>query len=237
MIAFWQVCYDKPKTVKKQRRKRKQKHHFADKDPYSQGYDLSSSHVWIWELNYKEGTVAKNWCFLTVVLEKTLKNPLESKELKPVDFKGNQPWILFGRTDAEAEALILWSSNVNSWLIGKDSDSGKDWKGRKRGQQRMRWLDGITDAIDMNLGKLLEVVRDREACCAVVHWGCKTGNWTTRTTMMMLSVSAHQVGSPKGVREEWWKHRQKDFSPLRRKVEDWKGVLHAPPPNIHLPDS
>ena len=179
MIASWQESYDKPKQcVKKQRqKKKKQRHHFADKGPYSQGYDLSSSHVQIWELNYKEGRALKNWCFPTVVLEKTFKNPLESKEIKPVNFKGNQPWILFGRTDAEPEAPILWSSDVNSWLIGKDPDAGKDWKGRKRGQQRMRWLDGITDVIDMNLGKLREMVRDREACCAVVHGVSKSRTW------------------------------------------------------------
>ena len=161
----------------KDKKKKKQRHHFADKGPYSQGYDLSSSHVQIWELNYKEGRALKNWCFPTVVLEKTFKNPLESKEIKPVNFKGNQPWILFGRTDAEPEAPILWSSDVNSWLIGKDPDAGKDWKGRKRGQQRMRWLDGITDVIDMNLGKLREMVRDREACCAVVHGVSKSRTW------------------------------------------------------------
>ena len=162
-------------VLKSKDQKKKQRHHFADKGPYSQGYDLSGSHVQIWELNYKEGRTPKNWCFRTVVLEKTFKNPLESKEIKPVNFKGNQPWILFGRTDAEAP--ILWSSDVNSWLIGKDPDAGKDWKGRKRGQQRMRWLDDITDAIDMNLGKLREMVRDREACCAAVHGVSKSQTW------------------------------------------------------------
>ena len=102
-ISSWQESYDKIRLCIK-----KQRHHFVDKGPYSQGYDLLSSHVWLRELDHKEGRVLKNWCFWTVVLEKTLENPLDSKEIKPVNPKGNQLWILIGRTDAEAEAPILW---------------------------------------------------------------------------------------------------------------------------------
>ena len=97
----------------------KQRHHFADIGPYSQGYDLSSGHVWLWELDNKEGRVLKNWRFSTVVLKKTLESPLESKKIKPVNLKGNQPWILFGGTDAEAEAPILWPHDAKNWLIGR----------------------------------------------------------------------------------------------------------------------
>ena len=93
----------------------------------SQGYVFSSSHVWMWELDHKEGWGTKNWCFLIVVLEKTLESPLDSKEIKPVYPKGNQPWIFTGRTVAEAEAPILWSLDVKSPFIGKDTDAGKDW--------------------------------------------------------------------------------------------------------------
>ena len=93
----------------------------------SQTYVFSSSHVWIWDLDYKESWALKNWCFLTVVLEKTLESPLDCKEIQPVNPKGNQFWIFFGRTDDEAEAPILWPSDANSWFIGKDPDVGKDW--------------------------------------------------------------------------------------------------------------
>ena len=104
-----------------------QTYHFADKGPHSQSYGFSSSHVWMWELDYKESWTPKNWCFWTVVLEKTLESPLDSKKIKPVNFKGNQPWILFGRADAEAETLILWPPDVKRQLIGKDPHAGKDW--------------------------------------------------------------------------------------------------------------
>ena len=93
---------------------------------------FSSSHVWLWELDLKEDWALKNWCFQTVVLVKTLESPLDSKEIKPGYPKGNQPWTFIGRTDAEAEAPILWPPNLKSWLIGKDSDTGKDWRQKKK---------------------------------------------------------------------------------------------------------
>ena len=104
-----------------------QRHYFADKGQSSQSYGFSSSHIWMWELYYKESWEPKNWCFWTVVLEKTLESPLDSKEIQLVHPKGNQSWIFIGRTDAEAETPILWPSYVKNWLIGKDPDAGKDW--------------------------------------------------------------------------------------------------------------
>ena len=126
----------------------------AYKGRYSQSYGFSSSHVRMWELDHKKDGVLKNWCFWTMVLEKTLKGPLDSKEIKPVNPKGNQSWIFTGRTDTEAEALILWSSDMKSLLIGKILMLGKIGGRRKRGLQRMRWLDCITDLMDMSLNKL-----------------------------------------------------------------------------------
>ena len=112
---------------------KKQRRYFANISPSSQSYGFSSSHVWIWELDDKESWAPKNWCFRTVVLEKTLESPLDSKEIQPVNLKGNQPWIFIGRTDAEAEAPILWPPDVKNWLIGKDPDAGKDWRQEEKG--------------------------------------------------------------------------------------------------------
>ena len=99
----------------------------------SQSYGFSSSDIWMWELDYKENWALKNWCFWTVVLEKNLKSLLDYTEIQPVHPKGNQSWILIGRTDAEAEILILWPPDVKNWLIGKDPDAGKDWRQEEKG--------------------------------------------------------------------------------------------------------
>ena len=116
MTASWQESYDKPRQCVKN-----QRHHFAHKCPYSQGYGLSCSHVQMWELDHKEGRTPRNWSFWTVVLEKTLESPLESKDIKPINLKGHQPWILFGKTDAEAEALTICPPDAKSWPWGLES--------------------------------------------------------------------------------------------------------------------
>ena len=128
MIVSQQESYDKPRQCAE-----KQRHYSADKGSFSQTYGFSSSHVWMWELAHKEGWASNNWCFWTVVLEKTLESTLDCKEIQPVHPKRNQSWIFTGRTDAEAEALILWPPDAKNWLIGKDSDAEKDWRQEEKG--------------------------------------------------------------------------------------------------------
>ena len=122
MFAPWKKSYDQPRHIKKQR------HYFANKGPSSQSYGFSSSHAWMWDLNYKESWAPKNWCFWTVVLEKTLDSPLDCKEIQPVHPKGDQSWIFIGRTDAETEAPIVSPPDAKSWVIGKYPDAGKGWR-------------------------------------------------------------------------------------------------------------
>ena len=142
MLAPWKKSYDQPRQhIKKQR------HYFADKGPLSQSYGFSRSHIWMWELDHKESWALKNWCFWTVVLEKTLESPLDCKKNKPVNCKENQSWMLIGRTD-EVEAPVLWPPDAKNWLIGKDPEAGKDWRQEEKGKTEdemvgwHHWLNG-----------------------------------------------------------------------------------------------
>ena len=173
MIASWQESYDKPRQCIK-----KQRHHFANKGPYSQSYGFSSSHAQMWGLDHKEGRALKTRCSRIVVLEKTHDSPLGTKEIKPVNPKGSQPWILTGRTDAEAEAPILWPPGVRSQFTGKDPDAGKDWR---QEEKRATEDDMVGWHHQFNGYELGQTPGDGEgqgslACC--IPWGCKESDMT-----------------------------------------------------------
>ena len=142
-LAPWKKSYDQFRQhIKKQRQ------HLDNKDLSSQSYGFSSGHVWMWELYYKESWVLKNWCFWTVVLEKTLESPLDRKEIQPVHPKGNQSWVFIGRTHVEAETPVFWLPDSKNWLTRKDPDAGKDWGQEEKGTTEdemvgwYHWLDG-----------------------------------------------------------------------------------------------
>ena len=159
---------------------KKQRHYLANKGLSSQSYGFSSSHVWMWELGYKESWVLKDWRFWTVVLEKTLASALDCKEIKPVHSKGNQSWIFIGRTDVEAETPILWPPDAKNWLIGKDPDAGKDW----RQEEKQMTEDEMVEWHHLLNGReFVQVpgVGNRQgglACCS--PWDCKASDMTER---------------------------------------------------------
>ena len=161
----------------------KSRHYFANKGPFSQNYGFSSSHVWMWELDYKESWVLKNSCFWTVVLEKTFESPLDCKRIQPVHPKGDQSWVFIGRTDVEAETPILWQTDVKNWLIEKDPDAGKDWRRKEKGttEDKMvgwhHWLDGHEFEQSPEVGD----GQGGLVCCS--PWGHKESDMTEWTEL------------------------------------------------------
>ena len=193
MLTPWKESYDQPKQhIKKQR------HYFVNKGPSSQGYGFSSGHVWMWELDCEEGWAPKNWCFWTVLLEKTLESPLDCKEIQPVHPKGDQSWVFFGRNDVEAETPVLWPPDMNSWLIWKDPDAGKDCGKEEKGTTGWNWLDdwsmighgfGWTPGVGDGQGGLV--------CCS--SWDLKESdmtkqlNWTELNTPLYKYTTSNTV--------------------------------------------
>jgi len=164
---------------------KKQRHYFANKGPSSQGYGFSRSHVWMWELDCEEGWAPKNWCFWTVVLEKTLESPLDCKEIQQVHPEGDQSWVFIERIDAEAETPILWPSDAKSWLIGKDPDAGKDYSQEEKPtaeDEMAGWhhlLDGHGFGWTLGIG-------DGEAWRAAVHGVAESRTWLSDWTELKI---------------------------------------------------
>ena len=192
MLTPWKESYNQTRQhIKKQR------HYFANKVSSSQGYGFSTGHVWMCELDYKESWALKNWCFWTVVLEKTLESPLGCKEIQPVHPKGDQSWVFIGRTDVEAETPILWPPDVKSWFIGKDSDAVKDW-GQEEEGTREDEMAGWHHQLSGHGFESTPGVGDGQeglACCS--SWGRKESdtterlNWTVLNTFLEKEMATH----------------------------------------------
>ena len=167
-----------PTMYKLRQHIKKQRQHFAERGSYSQSCGFSTSHVWMWELDHKESWVPKNWCFQTEVLEKTLESPLDSKKIKPVNPKENQPWIFIGRTDAEADTTILWPPDVKSWLTRKDTDAKNDWGQEEKGvteDEMVKWHHWLSGhEFEQTPGAIER--QHRLVCCS--PWSCKESDTT-----------------------------------------------------------
>ena len=170
----------------------------------------------MWELDRKEGWAPKNWCFWTEVLEKSLESPLDCMEIKPINPKGNQSWIFIGKTDAEAEGLILWLPDVKNWHIGKDPDAGKVWRQEEKVRQKTRWLDGITDSMDVSLSNFWEIVKGREHWHAAVHGVTNSQTWLSDWATAIITKNSSDVACKEKYVKVYlyWLFSQNEFSKL-----------------------
>ena len=195
MLSFWETNYDKPRQhIQKQR-------HFANESLSSQSFGFPSSHVWMWELDSKETWALKNWCFWTVVLEKTLESTLDCKKIQPVNLKGNHSWIFIARTDAEAETPILWPSDVNNWLICKDTDAGTDLRQEEKETTEDEMI-GYHHQLSGHEFKQDPGVSDGQgglACCT--SWGRKESDMTEQLNWIVLV--AQRVKNLPAMQETW----------------------------------
>ena len=194
-LTPWKESYDQPRQhIKKQR------HYFANKGSSSQGNGFSSGHVWMWELDYKESWALKNWCFWTVVLEKTLESLLDCKEIQPVHPKGDQSWVFTGRTDVEAETPILWASDAKSGLIWKDPDAAKDWGQEEKGKTEDEMVAWHHRLNGHGFGWILGVGNGQGGLAYCGSWGCIESdtterlNWTEGTQYILSEWTLRRTG-------------------------------------------
>ena len=192
LLRAFSICF----SLKNQLRQhiKKQRHYFVHKGLSSQGYGFSSGHVWMWELDYKESWLLKNWCFWTVVLEKTLESPWDCKEIQPVHSKGDHSWVFIGGTDVEAETPILWPPHAKSWLICKNTDAGKAWGQEEKGTTEdgmVGWHQGLNGH---GLGWTPGVGDGQGGLAWCSSWGCKESdttewlNWTECITVLQAVI-------------------------------------------------
>ena len=183
-LTPWKKNYDQPRQhIKKQR------HYFDNKCPSSQGYGFSSGHVWMWELDNKGSWALKNWCFWTVVLEKTLESPLNCKEIQPVHSKGDQSWVFIGRTDVEAETPMLWPPDAKNWLIWKDPDAWKDWRWEEKGTTEDEIVGWHHQLNGHGFGWTLGVGDEQGGLVCCSPWGHKESDRTEQLNWTELIAS------------------------------------------------
>ena len=191
--------YDQPRQhIKKQR------HYFVNKGPSSQSYGFSSGHVRMWELDYKESWAQTNWCFWTVVLEKTVESPLDCKEIQPVHSKGDQSWIFTGRTDAEVETPILWPADAKNLITGINPDAGKDWRREEKGTTEDEMV-GWHHRMGMSLSKFWELVTDGEAWHTAIHGVAKSRTWLSDWTELIGYIEEEEfwVSNWLDIKDSW----------------------------------
>ena len=184
MLTPWKESYEQPRQPIK-----KQRHYFANKGPSIQGYGFSSDHVWVGELDCEESWALKNWCFWTVVLEKTLESPLDCKEIQPVHPKGDQSWVITGRTDAETETPILWLPDVKNWLFWKDPDAGKDWGQEEKGTTEDEMVGWHQQLDGHEFGWTPGVCDGQEGLACCNSQGRKESDTTERLNWTELKIS------------------------------------------------